>query len=393
MSYQRFYYRTLFAVALVLGSTILGNTMLATPAIAIEHVLVNLDGVERKLSGKVVIQDTAGSMLLETDEGAMWPIMADTILQRSSDSTKLVPLDKEQLTERLLQELGPGFQSHISKHYVVVFNTTPVYAKWCSSLLEKLQKSFLYFWKKRGADVAEPKSPLAVLIFNNRASYIQYAKKELGAAAGNAIGYYSFETNRIAMYDLTGSQALLRENASRGSRKDISALLQDRRAQPLVATIIHEATHQIAFNCGLQKRFVDNPVWLSEGLAVYFETPNLDSNRLWSGTDQVNYSRWDRFRQNVREGKAASLKMLVADDNLFRQPRTAVDSYAAAWAWNYFLIKWHRKEYSKYLAALAAKPIWVQDDRATRLADFQEHFGENLSELEADFYRRMSRIK
>ena len=360
---------------------------------ALEHLLLSMDGNEQKLSGKVVIEDSTGSMLLETDEGAMWPIMADTILDRTSDSEPMVPLDKKQLGQRLLREMGPGFQLHESKHYVVVHNTTRKYAEWCSSLLEKLQKGFLYFWKKRGANVHKPKAPLAVLIFSNKASYIKHAKKELGASAGNAIGYYSFQTNRIVMYDLTGSQAMRRANTKRGSKKDITALLQNPKAEPLVATIIHEATHQIAFNCGLQTRYVDNPIWLSEGMAVYFETPNLGSKNLWSGTDKVNYKRWDRFRNNVRNGKAANLKTLIINDERLRHPRTAVDGYAEAWAWNYFLIKWHSKEYAKYLKTLAAKPLLVKDDSATRLADFQEHFGKNLPDLEAEFFRRMSKLK
>jgi len=241
--------------------------------------------------------------------------------------------------------------------------------------------------------VHAPKTPLAVLVFNNKASYIKHAKAELGSAAGNAIGYYSLQTNRIVMYDLTGSQALLKKRTRRGRMKDISALLQSPQAQPLVATIIHEATHQIAYNCGLQTRYADNPIWLSEGMAVYFETPNLSSNRLWSGTDKVNYARWNLFRQNAQSGKAASLKTLIADDNRLRHPSTAVDGYAEAWAWNYFLIKWHKQEYANYLTAIAAKPLLVQDDRKTRLADFQAHFGEDLGKLEAEFIRRMSKIK
>lgn len=361
-------------------------------ALAVERVLVNFDGRHQKLAGKVVEEDSAGSMLLETDEGGMWVLMADTILERESDTEPMVPLDKEQLAERLLQEMGPGFQMHESKHYVVVFNTTRVYAKWCSSLLEKLQRSFIYFWKKRGADVKAPRQPLAVLIFNNKASYIAHAKAELGAAAGNAIGYYSLQTNRIVMYDLTGSQAMLRESTNRGSMKDISRLVQHPRAEPLVATIIHEATHQIAYNCGLQKRFVDNPVWLSEGMAAYFETPDLASNRMWTGTDKVNPDRWDRFRKNVRFGTAANLKTLISDDERLRHPRTAVDGYAEAWAWNYFLIKWHPKKYAKYLKTIADKPLLTKDDRTTRLTDFQAHFGDDLQELEAEFIRRMSKI-
>ena len=362
--------------------------------LAVEHLLIELDGGrEQKLSGKVVVEDSAGSMLLETDEGALWPIMASTILDRTSDSKTMMPLDKKQLTERLLQELGPEFQSHNSTHYVVVFNTTRKYAIWTSSLLERLQKGFLAFWKKRGCKVHAPKTPLAVLIFNNKASYIKHARIEMGAAAGNAIGYYSFQTNRIVMYDLTGSQAMRRANSKRGSLKEISALLQTREAEPLVATIIHEATHQIAFNCDLQTRYVDNPIWISEGMAVYFETPNLSSNRLWSGTNKINYSRWDRFRQNVRNDKAASLKTLITNDDRLRHPRTALDGYAEAWAWNYFLIKWHSKEYANYLKMLAEKPLLTQDKPAQRLSDFQDHFGKNLKDLEAEFYRRMSKLK
>ncbi|MEM8944535.1 MAG: DUF1570 domain-containing protein [Planctomycetota bacterium] len=362
-------------------------------ALALEHVLVNMDGGERKLVGEVIIEDSAGSMLLETDEGAMWPIVGQNVVERTSDATPMVPLDKEQLGQRLLSEMGPDFRLHESKHYVIVFNTTDKYAKWCSSLLERLQKGFIAFWKKRGCKVQAPKSPLAVLVFNNKNSYINHARPELGSSAGNAIGYYSFQTNRIVMYDLTGSQALRRESTNRGSMKDISALLQSRQAEPLVATIIHEATHQIAFNCGLQKRFVDNPIWLSEGMAVYFETPDLSSNRSWSGTDKVNYDRWDRFRKNVRAGKAANLKTLIASDDRLRHPRTAVDGYAEAWAWNYFLIKWHSKEYVKYLKLIAEKPLLTQDEPETRLAEFQQCFGDDLGKLEQEFYRRMSKIR
>jgi len=169
-------------------------------------------------------------------------------------------------------------------------------------------------------------------------------------------------------------------------------LLSQREAAPLVATIVHEATHQIAFNCGLQTRFSPSPVWLSEGLAVYFETPDLSGSRSWGGIGKVNYARWDVYRKRVNAGQTIRLRHMVADDKLFRDPRTAVDAYAAAWAWNYFLIKWHPEEYVAYLKTLADKPQLVRYDKDGRQADFRKHFGE-LRELEEEFYRRMSRIK
>ncbi len=372
---------------------ILLGSCCAQAVLAIETVLVNVDGRAKQFTGKVVIEDSVGSMLLETDEGAMVQIMADTIQSRKSNTQELKPLDKEGMAKRLLEEMGPGFQVYQSKHYVIVYNTTRKYAQWTSSLLERLQKGFLGYWKKRGCDVKEPELPLPVVIFGDKASYLQYAREELGPAASSAIGYYSLQSNRITMYDLTGMQALRREDSRRGSLHDITAMLSEPDAAPLVATIVHEATHQIAFNCGLQKRFADNPVWLAEGLAMFCETPDLFSNRSWGGIGKVNYERWDRYRDNANDDKIGTLQSLIVDDSRFRDPRTAVDCYAEAWAWTYFLITWHTDEYVAYLNAISNKPLLTPTDKEGRLADFTKHFGSDFAKLEDEFYRRMSRIE
>jgi hypothetical protein len=367
-------------------------TFVAREATAVERVLANIDGRQRELTGQIVLEDTAGGMLLETDEGGLWPLSADKIRSRTGDSLSLKPLNKEELAERLLDEMGPSFRVHHSKNYVVVYNTTRTYAQWSSSLLERLQKAFIAYWKKKGCDVHAPKAPLAVLVFSDRNSYMRYAKHELGASSGNAIGYYSLFTNRIAMYDLTGMQQLRRQNSNRGTLHDITALLNQRAAIPLVATVVHEATHQISYNCGFQTRLADNPAWISEGLAMFFETPDLSSSRSWGGIGKVNYSRWDLFRKNLNAGKEGKIETLLANDDRIRDARTAVDAYAASWAWTYFLIKWHTKEYTAYMKQLAEKPVLTLDDPETRLADFRKHFGEDLRALEEDFFRRMSRV-
>ena len=235
--------------------------------------------------------------------------------------------------------------------------------------------------------------PLPVLIFGDEASYAAYARRDLGGPPGSIIGYYSIASNRVMMYDLTGMQALRSEADQRGSRHDITALLSLPAAEPLLATIVHEATHQISFNCGLQTRFVDNPLWLSEGMAVYFETPDLSSSRGWRGIGNVNYARWDRFRENEARGRNAPLARLIADDQLLRDPETAVDGYAQAWAWNYFLIRWRPDQYAAYLQDIAARPVLTAASPAERLAQFREHFGDDLDALQADFYRRMQRIR
>src|SRR5262245_63767441 len=80
-----------------------------------------------------------------------------------------------------------------------------------------------------------------------------------------------------------------------------------------LSTTIHEATHQIAFNSGCHRRFADNPVWLAEGLAMYFETPEVHGNKIvWSSAGNLNTPRLDRFVSfRKKDRKPDSLKTLI----------------------------------------------------------------------------------
>lgn len=365
-----------------------------SPASALERLTVVLPGQQPKqLAGEAIVKARDGGMLLKTPDGAIHRLPASTIRDAKSDDEPMVMLTREQMSAQLLAELPPGFRIHNSKNYIVCYNTTPTYAEWTSSLLERLQRAFIAYWKKQRSPVKAPDQPLVVLVFADQASYADYSKKDLGTSVSNIIGYYNLESNRIMMYDLTGMQALRQSVGARGSRHDITALLSQPQAEPLVATIVHEATHQIAFNCGLQKRMVANPYWLTEGLATFFETPDLASSRSWSGIGNVNYSRFDLFQDNYNAGKVLSLERMLSDDKLFTTPETAVDSYAQAWAWNYFLIRSRPKEYAAYLKQISEKPLLVEDKPGQRLVDFRRHFGDDLNSLEDNFYRSMNRVK
>jgi hypothetical protein len=258
--------------------------------------------------------------------------------------------------------------------------------------LERLYKAFTNYWENQGFELAEPEFPLAVLVFNDRQAYDRASRDDLPSGVGNIVGFYSLRSNRVNMFDLTGAEALRGAGNHRGSMREINHMLSQPQAVPLVATIVHEATHQIAFNCGLQARYADIPLWLCEGMAVYFEAPDLASTRGWRGIGRVNYPRLTTFRENLSGWRAGALARLVADDRRFRDPRLAVDAYADAWALNYYLIKYKPREYTSYLKLLAAKRPLVQDDPQKRLAEFREHFGE-LDDLERAFLKQMSRVR
>ena len=131
---------------------------------------------------------------------------------------------------------------------------------------------------------------------------------------------------------------------------------------------------------------------MSEGLAEFFETPDLSNTRGWAGIGQVNYSRWDRYQANEAAGTLLPFEKIVGGDAAFRNPQTAVDAYAQAWALTYFLIRWRPDDYAGYLKALAAKPQLAQDPPEKRLAEFKKHFGE-LDKLWGEFERQMARIR
>jgi hypothetical protein len=363
-----------------------------------EQVGFDQDGRPHKVKGRILLEAADGGIMLQADDGALWIVQPDELRSRKKLKKPFEPLTADALAERLLAELPPEFRVHTTPHYVVCYNTSRAYAQWTSSLLERLHKAFTNYWQKQGLELHEPEFPLPVLVFADRQMYDAASRTDLPGGTGNIVGFYSLKSNRVNMFDLTGAEAVRgaanSRNAGlrRGSMREINHMLSVPAAVPLVSTIVHEATHQIAFNCGLQTRFADIPLWLCEGMAVYFEAPDLASTRGWRGIGRVNYPRLDTFHRNLSNWNDASLERLVARDTQFRNPETAIESYADAWALNYYLIKYRNEDYADYLQTLAKKPALVQDEPTTRLEDFQKHFGD-LQKLEADFLRQMSRVK
>jgi hypothetical protein len=169
----------------------------------------------------------------------------------------------------------------------------------------------------------------------------------------------------------------------------INQILSQPRAERTVATIVHEATHQIAFNSGLQVRFADVPFWLSEGIAIYFETPDLKRSKGWGGIGAVNRVNLLNFRKYLETRPRGSLAQLLSDDKRFRDPKTSADAYAEAWALNYFLIRTRKAAYIRYLQDLAALPPQRFLEPDERIAQFRQHFGDDLDALEAEFLKHM----
>jgi hypothetical protein len=364
----------------------------AAPALAMDQVTLRRDGKTLGVTGRVVTEAKDGGLLMMTRDGTLWAIPPEEQVEHTSDKQAFEPYSRDEISKRMLAELPRGFRAHSTTHYLIFYNTSQAYAQWCGALFERLYMAFTNYWSRKGFELRQPEFPLVAVVFADKESYLKFTRPDLGDAGESIIGYFALLSNRMTMYDLTGVESQGHGPGRNKTAAQINQILAQPDALRTVATIVHEATHQIAFNCGLHTRLSDCPRWFSEGIAEYFETPDLRSAKGWGNIGAVNPPRLAQFHQYASARPANSLETLLRDDARFADPKQTLDTYAEAWALTYFLIKKHPKEYVAYLATLSKKKPLLQDDRDARLGDFRQAFGD-LRALDVEFRRYMSKLR
>jgi len=342
--------------------------LLATHAGAVETVEFRVGDQQQTASGQILVEAQDGGLVLQSAAGRIWTIFPDQLIDRRNDDTEFAPLDDIEMERRLRKELPHGFDVFRTNHYVVGFNSKEGYARRVATRLEQLHRGFYTYWNNQRWELPEPEFPLVAIVLKNRDDFLKYADADVGEAAAGFIGYYHLGTNRVITYNVP--------NFERN-----------------VATIIHEATHQLAYNCGLQKRFADNPLWVSEGLATYFESPDRRNPSKWRGIGRVNQVNLARWRKYQRNRPSDSLTTLLADDSRFRNPTTTEAAYAECWALTYFLIRTRRRQYIDYLQRLSESKLMVERSAAERIQMFEQAFEMPVAELDDQFVSYMRRVR
>jgi hypothetical protein len=206
------------------------------------------------------------------------------------------------------------------------------------------------------------------------------------------IGYYNLLSNRIVAYDLTGIEGFIPAGKTVSTAELVNQILAQPSAERSVATVVHEAVHQLAYNSGVQTRLSDNPVAISEGLAMFFESPDFSNASGWNGIGKINRYNYTVFRNSFPARQPNSLIKLLQDDSRFHNSATATVAYGESWALTYFLLRTRSKEFAAYLTELSQYPPLQPPDQKRRLSDFRKHFGEDLDKLDRDFIKFMSRL-
>ncbi|WP_310820631.1 DUF1570 domain-containing protein [Stratiformator vulcanicus] len=357
------------------------TTALAKEPRPLTEVVFKAGGKEIAESGRVIVEAADGGILLEAVDGQLWNVTPKAMVSRTHLDQPFQPISADDFAGKLQEEFGEEFSVSKTKHYVIASSAAPEFTDWCETTLERFLNVFTRYWDRDPLELHEPEFPLAAIIFSDQAAFAQYARADIGDAAATTIGYYSIRSNRIVFSDLS---ARFRGRQVK-SRAEMNRLLSASSAN--VATVIHEATHQIAFNCGVHIRYADNPMWMTEGFAMFCETPDLRSTSGWRTIGDVNRARLPALR-----GASLDIDRLISSDDPLRDASTARTAYAESWALTYFLAKARRGKYREYLEAIGSKPRLIWDDAETRRAEFEAHFGD-VDELQDAFRRYLSRLR
>ncbi|MEM9187277.1 MAG: DUF1570 domain-containing protein [Planctomycetota bacterium] len=294
--------------------------------------------------------------------------------RRAKDAKKTAPrfrpMSDSELRAELYREFRGRFDFTSTGHYLVV-HPPGEGAEWAGRF-EEIYRALLSYVRVRGFRTREPEFPLVAVVLRNQAEYRRFVSKSGTQVLPGALGHYDHYTNRVVLYDVTGGQG------------DWTATAK---------TIVHEATHQVAFNVGVHTRAADTPYWVPEGLAMLFEP-----RAVWrpSGGDQrgdrLNRERLEDFRHFSREGQPPfDLAAFVASDQPFR--RRGAAAYAQAWTLAFYLAETRPRDYSRYLAAIAGRPPLARYSPPARVRDFHAAFGDDFAILQANWMRWVAELR
>lgn len=361
-----------------------GRLALAEPPL----IELTIDG--QTLRGTSLAHDRDRCWLIQPD-GQLELINLTRVSQFGKTGRSFRPLSTVDARNALRREYDAPFETVARGNYVVVAAAGEAEAY--AERFDNVYREFWSYFRRRSFNLVPPRYPLVAIVLPDRKQFEDYCRRDGVRTDPTLQGYYHPRTNRVALYE---TPPRLTSVPPEGAAHELGApaVGADDTAHyaaisgDVALTLIHEATHQIAFNTGLHNRMGNNPRWIVEGLAMMFET-TVGRGRQ---PTIANPTRLKRFRQMLEEERTIPLADFVADcEPAFRG--NALDAYAQAWAVTYYLSETRRADYTRYLKAIASNDPLAESTPETRLAEFRHSFGEDVSWLEVQmqrFYTRYS---
>jgi hypothetical protein len=373
--------------------------------------LVELTQDGKQFEGKVEAKSPNACWLMARD-GQLRPFELSQVESVRTIADHFHEFTSAELRDQLRRQLPKHFRIEGSGHFLICAEKNN---RRIGEICEETYRTFRRYFSVRGFKISEPEFPLVVIVFPDRDAFVRYCRKDKIEPPAGLLGYYMRLTNRIALFDQddaglaaaspTQSQSLAslfdhRDDARTGL--SLGDKLSSHASKPvrfdgivegdLHSTIVHETTHQVAFNTGLHSRIGQTPKWVVEGMATMFEAPGIhDGQKSAASLTRINRSRYLWFENYLKSRREPhSLKDFVATDDLYAS--ATLDAYAEGWALTFFLAETRHGSYGRYLKTLVARnPLLVYSDDE-RVADFRKAFG-NLKSLEAEYVRFFENLK
>lgn len=260
------------------------------------------------------------------------------------------PMDRNDLAMELRAEFGGQYTVKQEPPYLIV--SQPYQASAWAKRFRSIVHSFRLYCSTHGIETRPIEFPLTAVIFGTQAEFLRYAHQESANLPANCVGYYSQKSNRIVLFESpTGDNS------------------------ETIATICHEATHQLAFNSGLHQRLASTPLWLVEGFATMFESPSLAGLTMKEGGSRWPDSRKQDWLALAKNPSSISqlVDSLIRSDTKFESK--PMESYCVSWAMVAYLSKRRSREFTEYLQVNARMPSYQDYSATDRLRDFQTLFG------------------
>ena len=213
------------------------------------QAMVELSSQGRKIEGAPLSWNENMVHLLGRD-GRLWDIEPDAAKDFKQTADNFRPYSPSEIRSMLLGELGGEYEVSGTSHYLVA-HPKGQGDKWAERF-EDLYRSFVSYFSQRGFHCTAPPFPLIGIVCRNQREFQAFSAEKGMTVPNGVLGFYNWKSNRIMLYDMggTANSSNWQQNAS---------------------VIIHEATHQSAFNTGEHSRYTPPPLWLAEGLATMFE--------------------------------------------------------------------------------------------------------------------------
>ena len=219
----------------------------------------------------------------------------------------------------------------------------------------------------------QPAFPLVAVVLPSQEAFVEYARAGGNAVPPGVIGYYSPRSNRVLLYD-----------ATQGTETD--ALWQQN-----TVTIIHEATHQMAFNTRIHSRLAVPPRWVGEGLAMLFEAPGFATRNAIDSPRTASTPIAHSVPRVPAGGRSAgTMQRLIQDsDRLFACAGRGLSRGVGS----DLLLRDRPSEVPRLPGPHGRTRTLKKYSAAEQLKEFTDVFGTDLQLLESRYLRFISQLK